>query len=288
MKAIILIPIGLLTLACQTPQLVIREAEAVRASFWKDIQHSAPVADSSVVNLQAALDACIDSSLTIAEKRLRGETVDVDHLIADMHALVDRGATVGEAQLLRLVTRDGGGWTEVTQPEVLRFLLTHYRRGPSVAADHSNLPNRLLCRAVLLSDPGVVKLLIDAGANPTGQAVKETLQHITPDYFPTYESIRLLEDELCIDLYRLCRMTPLWWLVLERAQHPERRDAGLLSEEMRKRSNDATKVCNVEMEGGYLLDPEIYPADLTAWELAEKYGDEEVLAYKRTAEPGYH
>lgn len=259
-----------------------QDSVATRDRLWKGLQHDAPAADSSMASQQAALDACIDSSLTIAERRLRGETVDVDNLVAEMLALVNRGAAVGEAQLLRLVTRDGGGWTEVAQPEVLRFLLTNYSHGPSAAAAKSSLLNRLFCRAVLLSDPGVVKVLIDAGANPTGQEIKETLQHITPDYFPTYESIRLLEDELGINLYRLCRITPLWWLVLERAQHPERRDAGLLSEAIRKRSNDATKVCNVEMESGYLLDPEIYPAELNAWGLAEKFGDEGVLTYLKT------
>jgi len=69
--------------------------------------------------------------------------------------------------------------------------------------------------------------------------------------------------------------------VLERAYHPNRRNADVLAEEMRKRVDDAGKVCNVKIDYGYLLDPEIYPADLTAWELAEKYGDEEVLAYKK-------
>src|SRR5690606_9307948 len=63
---------------------------ATRARLWKDMQHDASAGDPSVAGQQAALDACIDSSLTIAERRLRGETVDVDNLIAEMHVLVNQ------------------------------------------------------------------------------------------------------------------------------------------------------------------------------------------------------
>lgn len=254
----------------------------------RDSLRDAPAADTPAVNPQSALHSLIRQSLTIKEREQRGEPISVDSVIAEMNTLLQQGARLDGEQLLLLFVRDGGGWSFVTHPAVLQNLLGHYLDGPGNMEDKTQLLSRLLCQAILISDPGIVELLIRIGANPREKVIKEAFHGIAPDYFPTYETMRLLEDELGVDLYRLCGATPLWWLVLERAYHPNRRNADVLAEEMRKRVDDAGKVCNVKMDCGYLLDPEIYPADLTAWELAEKYGDEEVLAYKRTAEPGYH
>ncbi|WP_257668851.1 hypothetical protein [Parapedobacter tibetensis] len=232
------------------------------------------------VSVQKQLDDRVEQSLTIIEHQRRGEQVRVDTLLASMDSLIRCGAVVGEHQLLKLVERDGGGWSIATHPEVLKHLLNNYLNGPDSREDKVYLLNQLLCRAILISDPGIVELLINAGANPRKQDIWEILYHITPDYFPSYETMRLLVDELAFDLYRYCRVTPLWWLIYERSQLPERRDSQVLAEEIRKRKHDADKVCNVETGGSYFLDPEIFPADLTAWELAERFGDEEVLAYR--------
>src|SRR5690606_30427234 len=158
----------------------------------RDSLRDAPAADTPEVNPQSALHSLIRQSLTIKEREQRGEPISVDSVIAEMNTLLQQGARVDEEQLLLLFVRDGGGWSVVTHPAVLQNLLGHYLDGPNNMEDKTQLLSRLLCQAILISDPGIVELLIRIGANPREKVIKEAFHGIAPDYFPTYETMRLL------------------------------------------------------------------------------------------------
>lgn len=229
--------------------------------------------------LQQDLSNTVDKSLYIGQI-YGSEKVDKQEMIKTLKQLLKDGAQVRPGDLQQLLARDGGGWTAVTHPEVLQLALDNYLSGPDSRGDKIYWLNRLLCKAILLRDPGIVELLINTGANPRPKDIWESLLHITPDFFPTYETMRLLVEELDFDLYRWCGVTPLWWLVYERNATLATKDDRVLVMEMRKRKTDAGLVCNTERGGGYFLDPEIFPSDKNAWELAECFKDREVLKYQ--------
>lgn len=241
------------------------------------------VRDTLSEMLQAELSHTIDRSLYIGQ-HYEGEKVEENTILDKLNRLLNNGAKISPEELQVLFFRDGGGWTTVTNPAVLRLLLNEYLSGADSREDKAYWLNRWLCEAVLISDPGIVGVLINAGANPKPKDIWESLQHITPDFFPSYETMRLLVEELDFDLYRWCGVTPVWWLVYERNTYPSRKDNRILAVEMEKRKADAGLISNTERGGGYFLDPEIFPSDSDAWELAAYYGDEEVLKFKHSRE----
>lgn len=251
------------------------------------VAYSTIVSDT-LPDVQRALREQINQSLYIWDSYpINGMSpLEKEREAAVVHAvdsLIRLGARVGEDELLLLFVRDGGGWSSVTSPRVLQRLLDNYE-----GEDKADMVSWLLLEAILISDPGIAELLINEGARPSHRDIRQCLMGITPDYCPSYETLRLLVEEGGFDLYEQCRVTLPWWLVYERAVVPARRDSTVLAEEFRKRGGTASLKCNQPGASGvYFLDPDIFPADKNAWELAEAYGDEEVLAYRlRRMAPG--
>lgn len=233
--------------------------------------------DNTVQDAQQSLREQINQSLyrwdsgeSMSEKEWE------DEALRAMDSLIRLGAEVGEYELQLLFVRDGGGWTSATSPQVLKRLLDGYR-----GKDKAGVVSRLLLEAIPISDPGIVQLLITEGARPSHSDIRQCLMDMTPDYCPTYETLRLLVEKVGFDLYEQCNITLPWWLVYERATVPERRDGEVLAEEFQRRMEEADLVCNQTRDsGGHFLDPDLFPSDKNAWELAEAYGDVEVLRYR--------
>lgn len=230
--------------------------------------------------LEQQLISTLEKSLYIGQY-FEGEEIKEKTLLTKLDSLFQQGVEVSGTELMLLFARDGGGWSTITHPKVLQLVLDNYLQGPDSREDKIYWLNRMLGSAILISDPGITEVLIDSGANPKPREIWESLLHISPDYFPTYETMRLLADKLDFDLYRWCNVTPIWWLVYERNILPERKNNHILAQEMKKRKADANLVCNTERGDGYFLDPEIFPSDKNAWELAEYFGDREVLEYRK-------
>src|SRR5690606_5858020 len=230
--------------------------------------------------LQQQLSSVIEKSL-YSNQTYNGDFIEKDQFIDSLEMLLDRGAQVHPDQLQIFFRRDGGGWSKVTDVEILDISLSQFLTLSYYTKEDKNYwLNRFLCDAILISDSGVVELLIRKVANPKEAAIWETLLNITPDYFPSYETMRLLVERLDYKLFQRHSVTPIWWLVYERNLFPEKRNSEVLENEMRKRKQEAYWVCNVEKEIGYFLDSELYKTSLNAWELAEYFNDVEVLKYK--------
>ena len=241
-----------------------------------------PPSNHTVPDVQQSLREQIDRSLHIWDNYpIYGmsplEKEREEGVLRAMDSLIRLGAEVGEHELQLLFVRDGGGWSSATSPRVLKRLLDGY-----YGKDKADVVSRLLLEAIPISDPGIAELLISGGARPSHRDIRQCLMGITPDYCPSYETLRLLVEKSGFALYEQCNITLSWWLVYERATVPARRDSRVLGAEFQQRMDEADLVCNQAQDGGiHFLDPDIFPAGMNAWELAAAYGDEAVLAYRR-------
>jgi len=232
----------------------------------------APPYASTLLDIQCALREQIDQSLYVWDS----DPINEMSLLHTMDSLIGLGAEVRESELQRLFVRDGGGWSSATSPRVLEWMLDRYG-----GEDKTGIVSQLLLDAIRISDPGVVELLIAEGARPSHPAIRQCLMGITPDYCPSYETLRLLVEKIGFDLYEQCNITLPWWLVYERATMPGRCNRKVLVEEREQYREEAGLTCNQSRDSGvHFLDPDLFPADKNAWELAELYGDVDVLAYR--------
>ena len=185
-------------------------------------------------------------------------------IIEKIKKLIKSGTKVKEQHVLELFSRDGSGENQVTSKNILQLLLTNY------SGRKTEVLNKSLLLSMLNTNSEIVAYLIAEGAKPTADELTEVIANTTPDYYPSYETLKLLVEKLNFDLYKNCNVTLSWWLIQEHQSFGNSISKATFSEEVKKRKNDFFLICNKTNNGESFFDPELFPTNQSAIDLAKK------------------
>jgi len=216
------------------------------------------------------LQRLVLESLTIGE--LKGEafvinTAKEKTIIEKITKLIKNGAKVNENHVLSLLSRDGSGENQVTSKNILKLLLDNY------SGKKNEILNQSLLLSILNTNSEIVSFLISQGAKPTSEEITEVIRNTAPDYYPSYETLKLLVEKLHFDLYKNCNVTLSWWLIQEHQFFGNSISKEALNEEVKKRKSDFFLICNTIQDDGSFFDSELFPTNQSAFDLAEKSKD---------------
>ena len=216
------------------------------------------------------LQRLVLESLTIGE--LKGEafvinTAKEKTIIEKITKLIKNGAKVNENHVLSLLSRDGSGENQVTSKNILKLLLDNY------SGKKNEILNQSLLLSILNTNSEIVSFLISQGAKPTSEEITEVIRNTAPDYYPSYETLKLLVEKLDFDLYKNCDVTLGWWLIQEQQFFGNSISKEALNEEVKKRKSDFFLICNTIQDDGSFFDSELFPTNQSAFDLAKKSKD---------------
>jgi len=223
------------------------------------------------IQTEDQLQRLISESLNIGE--LKGDVFSVDTakekiIIEKIANLIKNGATVNENHVLSLLTRDGSGENQITSKNVLKLLLDNY------SERKDEILNQSLLLSILNTNSEIVSFLISEGARPTSGEITEVIRNTAPDYYPSYETLKLLVEKLKFDLYKNCNITLSWWLIQQHQFFGNSILKESLNEEATKRKSDFFRICNTAQNEGSFFDSELFPTNQSAFDLAKKSKDE--------------
>lgn len=185
-------------------------------------------------------------------------------ILEKMKVAINTGERVTEEAIFELVARDGTGENQLTSKKILQLLLENYKATPK-----QELLDKLLLSSILTTNHEIVAYLIFEGAKPNHDDITEVIRNIAPDYYPEYETMRLLVEKLNFDLYKNCDVTLLWWAIQEDNFFGTLSTKKILDEEFSKRRGAIFLKCNRTNAGEPFFDQDLFPTDKSAFDLAK-------------------
>ncbi|SFW25524.1 hypothetical protein SAMN02927921_00745 [Sinomicrobium oceani] len=227
----------------------------------REIQTMEPVKSGNIIE-QDSLSGLIQASLHLGE--YQGDQFAIDpvkekKLLQQIKNVFRDGAEINGEDILMLVQRDGSGDGYITSKPILEFLLENYKGNAK-----QELLDNLLLESILNVDSEIIELLIDKGANPDPEKITEVIQGTSPDYYPSYQTLKVLVERLHFDLYKECNVTLLWWILQERQFFGgSEKDIDHIQGELEVRKKEAFLPCNKDG----IFDPDFFAVGQSAYDL---------------------
>ncbi|MBC9795229.1 hypothetical protein [Sinomicrobium weinanense] len=227
----------------------------------KGVQAMEPVKSGDIIE-QDSLSGLIQASLHLGE--YQGDqfvinTTEEKELLQQIKNVVHDGAEINGEDILMLVQRDGSGDGYITSKPILEFLLENYKEDTK-----QELLDNMVLESILNADSRIVELLINKGANPGPEKITAAIQGTSPDYYPSYETLKALVERLHFDLYKECNVTLLWWILQERQFFGgSEKDVDHIRAELEARREEAFLPCNENQ----VFDPDFFAVSRSAYDL---------------------
>ncbi|RAV27890.1 hypothetical protein [Sinomicrobium soli] len=187
------------------------------------------------------------------------DSVEEERLLKKIKGLVKEGSIIKEEDILMLVQRDGSGDGYITSKLILEFLLENYKEH-----NKQKLLDNLLLESIQNTGSNIVKFLVNAGAHPDPDEIKRVILGWSPDYSPSYKTLKIVVDQLHFDLHKECNITLLWW-ILQGSQFSSdsKIDVNHIRTELATRKEEAFLPCNENQ----VFDPDFFAVGQSAYDL---------------------
>lgn len=239
--------------------------ESVEKTAVTEAVQETIVAEKDSVSAESLIDLAT-ASVHIGEfdgKQFAVNKGKENEIFDKMKTAIKAGALVSDEAVFELIARDGTGENQLTSKKILQLLLENYQAGPK-----QDLLDKLLVSSILRTNHEIIAYLISEGAKPDHDEITEAISGISPDYYPGYETMRLLVEELGFDLYKNCDVTLIWWAIQEDNFFGDSVSKKILEDEFAKRKETIFLKCNQTNDGEPFFDRDLFPVDKTALELA--------------------